>query len=473
MKHDETERLEIESTPLRDIVIDSKKSEKSSNAVIASAYNPYTDDTVKGGVSYSHIMMHIIVISSGPTMLSLPSNFINVGYITGTIGIVITIFLYALCVRILLSNEYELCRREKVPSMSYATVTELALRCGPLPFRRLAKYARWIVYAIFLSIWTFGSSLIFVLAAENMKKFHDFLAQPSDLSPSHEVDLQFVMLYLIAPCVLLCWMLDLKYLMYLSFFTNATNIFGIIVITYYVVQDLPSLDSRTAMGHVKDIPLFVGNIFFTVNATALMIPTKDEMKFKRRFAASKFNVVTVSYALVAVTYVVFGLLCYLKFGSNMSDSVIRNLPDTSFTRIVVGVYGIGNCCFYPLVAYVSQDVLWNDMLKTYVRESKYHMRWQFACRTLVVFVSIMAAFLLPNIELFLLVTGTVGTPLDSLIIPATCQLLIKYGQQQRTASPKRVDYGILFRNGLIIAIGVVLIVVGLIDCVERIAQLMK
>lgn len=63
--------------------------------------------------------------------------------------------------RILVTCEYELCKRKRVASLSYPATAEAALLEGPAPFRRFAKASTWVfTHRIFIFNQIFTSYFI-------------------------------------------------------------------------------------------------------------------------------------------------------------------------------------------------------------------------------------------------------------------------------------------------------------------------
>lgn len=86
---------------------------------VTKGYDPYDFGNLESATSFLGVIIHIIVISFGPTLLSIPAAFVSIGYVTGFVGTIITVFLYAYCMRMVVSCEYELCQRGKIPNMTY------------------------------------------------------------------------------------------------------------------------------------------------------------------------------------------------------------------------------------------------------------------------------------------------------------------------------------------------------------------
>jgi len=94
--------------------------------------------------SNSETMLHLLKGSLGTGILAMPKAFYNAGYIVGVIATIIIGLLCIYCMRILVRSEYELCKRKKVPSMTYPATAESALLEGPKSLRRFSKISMWV-----------------------------------------------------------------------------------------------------------------------------------------------------------------------------------------------------------------------------------------------------------------------------------------------------------------------------------------
>lgn len=84
-------------------------------------------------------LLHLLKGSLGTGILAMPSAFHHSGYAVGVVATIVIGLFCTYCIRILVSSEYELCKRKKVPSLTYPATAEAALLAGPTPFRRFAK----------------------------------------------------------------------------------------------------------------------------------------------------------------------------------------------------------------------------------------------------------------------------------------------------------------------------------------------
>jgi solute carrier family 36 (proton-coupled amino acid transporter) len=69
--------------------------------------------------------------------------FQDAGYVVGVFGTIFIGILCTYCIHQLISAEYELCKRKKVPSMNYVSVTENAFLEGPKICQKLASKTKY------------------------------------------------------------------------------------------------------------------------------------------------------------------------------------------------------------------------------------------------------------------------------------------------------------------------------------------
>lgn len=79
--------------------------------------------------------------SLGTGILAMPNAFYNSGYVTGIIATIIIGVLCTYCLHVLVKAQYELCKRLRVPILSYPMSMKYALEQGPQSLRWFAPYA--------------------------------------------------------------------------------------------------------------------------------------------------------------------------------------------------------------------------------------------------------------------------------------------------------------------------------------------
>lgn len=77
--------------------------------------------------------------SLGTGILAMPLAFSHSGYIIGLIGTVLIGLICTYCIHLLISAEYELCKRRREPSLTYPATAEAAFLEGPAIFQKCAS----------------------------------------------------------------------------------------------------------------------------------------------------------------------------------------------------------------------------------------------------------------------------------------------------------------------------------------------
>jgi len=125
--------------------------------------------------SNSETMLHLLKGSLGTGILAMPKAFYNAGYIVGVIATIIIGLLCIYCMRILVRSEYELCKRKRVPSMTYPATAESALLEGPKSLRRFSKISMWVRFVFLRNKMYEKLYLLFVFCVLSLMKYKNSL----------------------------------------------------------------------------------------------------------------------------------------------------------------------------------------------------------------------------------------------------------------------------------------------------------
>ncbi|XKL66374.1 hypothetical protein PGB90_009794 [Kerria lacca] len=416
-------------------------------------YDPYDYGKTNQSIAFCDTIFHLIFMSMGPGLFSVPYLFKNIGYINGLLFTFFTVFLYAHNIRSMVKSEYEICKLKQIPNMTYSDVVFYAFKNGPSWLQWFAPYTRYISYVAFLAVWFGGNAILVLLISENFKSLLDYFYDTN-------IDQRNFILFLIVPLVLLNWIPNLKLIALCSMFSSIINMCCLVAILYTTSENLTSVfQQKQLFGDVTKIPYLMGTIFATINAAGLLLSLKREMRKPKKFN-SKFGVMNLSYVPLGILFAVFGLLCYAKYGKNIRTNVILNLPEGALSKIVMGLYGLAMMFFFPLISYVTFDIIWNEIIKNKLNATSGVLKLQeYSIRTFIALFSILLAYAVPQITLFLSLAGTVGTSLDSIIFPAIVEILI---------FPTEKRYIFIFKNVLMIVFGIVLIAAGFSDSYSEI-----
>lgn len=104
-------------------------------------YDPHLHRDVPSATSNTETLIHLLKGALGTGILAMPQAFYFAGYASGIINTVIIGILCTYCLHILVQAQYAICKRRRVPMLSYPISMKLALEEGPPVLRFLAPAA--------------------------------------------------------------------------------------------------------------------------------------------------------------------------------------------------------------------------------------------------------------------------------------------------------------------------------------------
>ncbi|CAB3258851.1 unnamed protein product [Arctia plantaginis] len=422
-------------------------------------YEPYDNRVVEHPTTNIETFLHLMKGSLGTGILAMPRAFANAGYVVGSIGTVIIGVLCTYCIHILIDSCYVLCKRRKVPSMSYTVAAEAALSEGPAWCKACAPYAAHIVNT-FLLIYQIGTCCVYVVfVSENIyfvlsKHFH------------LDVTVFQVMLCVLLPLILINYVRDLKYLAPFSAIANVVTITGFAIILYYIFEDVPTLEGKVPAGKLANFPLFFGTVLFALEAIGVILPLENEMKSPRDFV-SRFGVLNCSMVSIIVLYVGMGLFGYLRYGDDSEGSITLNLPSETeiLATVVQCLLAFAIYITHGLACYVAIDIVWNDYIGNRLLNSKHRLIWEYLLRTTIVLVTFGIAAAVPSLELFISLFGALCLSALGLAFPAFIQSCTYWYYVSRSERIRMI-----VKNAIVVVFGILGLVVGTWTSLDRIIE---
>ncbi len=420
-------------------------------------YDPHLFGNTNNATSYWGSVFHLITISGGPAILSIPKACQGVGYATAGVLMPLIVLLYVYCMHMVVWSEYEICKMRRVPNSSYPDVVYHAFRMGPSFVQWFAPYGKALVYVLFLVLWFLGACYDYMVVCQNLQVISQNVFD-------YSVDVQLLLVIFIVPFLLLFCIRSLNYLVPFSFLANIFNYVTFVLVVYYIFTDPAPWNIPQQFGTLGDVPVFIGTVLFTVSATGIIIPLKNEMKNPKKFD-SWGGVLCTSYVPVCILFTSFSLISYLKYGSSLRDSVIENLPKGA-PLAQAGILLSTACLIfqYPLLMYVCFDLIWNHIFEKRRRGLKNQLFWEYVLRAALVLLSTVVSFVAPNVFVFASLGGNLGSSMECFILPAFMETLVvwkKYGSKKWKLSL------ILFKNTLILLLAFVFVAAGVVHFVAN------
>uniref|UniRef100_T1PCX6 Transmembrane amino acid transporter protein n=1 Tax=Musca domestica TaxID=7370 RepID=T1PCX6_MUSDO len=411
-------------------------------------YDPFQHRQVEHPTTNAETMFHFLKGSLGTGILAMPNAFKNAGYVMGSIGTIVIGAICTYCIHQLVKAEYELCKRRKIPSMSYPKVAEEAMQEGPTIFRKCSPYIGNLVNT-FLLIYQLGTCCVYVVfVASNIKSVADYYLETP-------VDVRLCMLIILLPLILINYVRNLKYLAPFSTIANAITMVSFGIICYYIFRQPISTEGKEAFAPVSGFPLFFGTVLFALEAIGVILPLENEMKTPKKFGGS-CGVLNVSMILIVFLYVSMGLFGYLNYGDDIEGSITLNLPAKEvLAQCVKGMLAFAIFITHGLACYVAIDITWNDYVAKKLGPQRSKLFWEYVVRTLLVLVTFLLAVAIPNLELFISLFGALCLSALGLGFPALIQISTHWYNTHGKAK-----IWLIFSNSILIIVGVLGLVIG-------------
>ncbi|KAH8365862.1 hypothetical protein KR093_006694, partial [Drosophila rubida] len=404
-------------------------------------YDPHEHRNVKNPTNNWQTFAHFLKASVGTGVLAMPSAFAHAGYVN---GIILTLAIGGLalyCLHILISGMYLLCKRQRVPYVSFSEAMKLGLQQGPPFLRCLAPIATPFVDG-FLAFYHFGICCVYVVfIAESIKQlFDEYIV---------EWDVRLHMCLLIVPLLLIFSIRNLKLL---APFSTAANLLlfvgkllsklinespfyairnlalGFGVILYYICTELPPLSERKPFEDYKKLPTFFGTVLFALEAVGVILAIEENMATPRAYVAP-CGIMNWGMTIVLSLYVFLGFFGYWKYGDEALGSITLNIPQTEvLAQVVKGFFAITTYISYALQGYVTAHILWSKYLSKRFKDISKHTLYELIFRAVIVLLTFCCAIAIPDLSLFLSLVGSFCLSILGLIFPALLQICVQYEQ---------------------------------------------
>ncbi|XP_018900073.1 proton-coupled amino acid transporter-like protein acs isoform X2 [Bemisia tabaci] len=133
-------------------------------------YEPHDYQPPGKSASYCEALFILVKASLGTGILCMPRAFYNAGYVLGAVGTIFAGVISVLSVHLIANTEHELCRRKRIPRMTYPETLEASFEMGPGNVKRYKGIAR-VVCTVALTMQAFGSDCVYaIFIAVNIKE---------------------------------------------------------------------------------------------------------------------------------------------------------------------------------------------------------------------------------------------------------------------------------------------------------------
>ena len=448
-----------------------KADEDSPNSSVPSVLprSPESSDMIEYdlcNISFREVVLHLMSLSVGLVTLSIP--FYMKTVFGSDVGFVITLtslFLYLYSLNTLLWSKYKVYDSKGLPGVSYSSFMNFALRDGPHNLRSFTALGACTTVSVFVLFLICGCCYNVLRAAENIQIVYNSWAADS-------VNLNLVMIWLIVPLLLLCWLVRYEHLALISIVAHVLCMLCIAAVLY---DDMYNNTPVGSLAPLTQMPFYLFGLFFMLHAlgsstckvpgfgTFISVIDDDEkeerLKFNRLFAGIP----------VLLVYAVFGFRCSLRYGTRVEDTWPYVEPVQVAHQCASMANAFALLFQYPLLIHLMFDLMENRSGKeceqsessSFVRDELPRMMV-----TIIVFISI---YNLPVVDVFLILGNAFGSIIDNLLFPAFIITLIMW----RIGGMEELERGHIVRNMIIGFLALMLIVLGTISCALDVLQYCK
>ncbi|EDX08900.1 proton-coupled amino acid transporter-like protein CG1139 [Drosophila simulans] len=380
-------------------------------------YDPHQHRELKNPTTNFQTFTHFLKASVGTGVLAMPSAFAHAGYVNGTLLTLIIGSLALYCLHILIKCMYILCKRQRVPYVSFSQAMNLGLKQGPPWLRCLAPIAVPFVDG-FLAFYHFGICCVYVVfIAESIKQLVDEYLVVWDV--------RIHMCIIIVPLLLIYSIKNLKLLAPFSSAANLLLLVGFGIILYYIFEDLPPLSERDPFVAAGKLPTFFGTVLFALEAVGVILAIEENMATPKSFVGP-CGILNGGMSIVLGLYVLLGFFGYWKYGNESEGSITLNIPQSEIPAQVVKVFfAITTWISYALQGYVTAHILWDKYLSKRFKETRQTF-YELVFRAIIVLLTFGCAVAIPDLSVFLSLVGSFCLSILGLIFPVLLQICVQY-----------------------------------------------
>ena len=364
-------------------------------------------------------LIHLIKGNLGTGILAMPDAMKHAGLLTGCILLPLLSIICVHSMHLLVWSCSELQSRRELHQQDYARVAEIAFRTGPLRLRKFAG-AAYNAISFFLVVTQLGFCCVYIVfMAANIKEVLEVLI--SGLQLDMHVYIVCIFFFVLA----ISMVKTLKKLYYPSLISNACIIIGLGCLLTYLLTDLPSTYDRPQFTSLKELPLFMATSIYAFEGIGVVLPLHRNMEKPEELGGSN-GVLNTAMALVTTLYFGVGFFGFIKYGDAVQGSITLSLPQSDVMAIIINIsFILAIYLTYALMLYVPVELTWPLLQNKF---SSFTSRsWSiYVYRGMLVFLTTVAALLIPHIGLFISLVGAVASSTLALIFPPIIHSVVYY-----------------------------------------------
>lgn len=319
------------------------------------------------------------------------------------------------------------------------------LNAGPEKIQKLSRLFKYLVTSFIGFSYLGTCSICLVTIAEFMFQLY---GQTHSLTIRHCITIAFI------PSLSICLIPQLKYLAPISSLSNLINFFAIFATFYYFLEGASLWQSYSVELSFSRVIEFFSSAVFAMNCIGVLASIESQMRKPKDFFGVN-GVLNVGMSVVLVTYMFMGVAGSMRFGPEVRDSIILNLPENStFSYCIKVLLMCSIALSIGLNFFVSFEIFWKAIEPNVAVAKKTKILVAFKLGLILTFY--LMAVLVPEIGVFVSLMGAIAYSIVDLVLPPLMQLLVLHN------SPN--GYGrfnwIIWKNVIMMILGLCIFVFG-------------
>ncbi|XP_017881279.1 proton-coupled amino acid transporter-like protein pathetic [Ceratina calcarata] len=408
-------------------------------------YNPFEQREKKNTNSDLGSLAHLLKSSLGTGILAMPNAIKNGGVLFGGVGTIIIGMICAHCVHILVRSSHVLCKKTKTPKMTYAETAEAAFLSGPKWLRPFANASRIFVNAALCATYVGGACVYVVFVSTSIKQVVDY-------HTGTDISTRMYILTLIPALLLLGQVRNLKFMVPFSMMANVSMMVGFAITLYYIFNGIEIPSDTKLIASAGQLPTFFATVLFAIEGIGVVMPVENNMQNPQHFLGCP-GVLNITMSIVVSLYALLGVFGYLKYGEAVMGSITLNIPTSDVLgQVVKMLIALAVLFTYGLQYYVPLEIMWKSL------KEKCSHKYQGVCHTMMrvvmVLFTVFVALLVPDLEPFISLVGSVFFSILGVTIPAVVETISCWDGHLGT------HYWRLWKNGTLVIFSFLALIFG-------------
>lgn len=233
--------------------------------------------------------------------------------------------------------------------------------------------------------------------------------------------MRLYILTLIPAVLLLGQVRNLKFMVPFSIVANLSMMTGFALTLYYIFNDIKIPSHVKPIASIEQLPSFFATVLFAIEGIGVVMPVENSMKNPHHFLGCP-SVLNITMTIVVSLYTVLGVFGYLKYTEDIKGSITLNIPTEDILgQAVKLLIALAVLFTYGLQLFVPMDIMWRA-----VKEKCSH-KYQGLCHTVmricISIFTICVALLVPELEPFISLVGSIFFSILGITIPAVVETI--------------------------------------------------